>query len=189
MIKRLAIYCGARKGNDPKYMKQARALGEWMAAHHIELVSGGGQFGILGAVADGVLDNGGMVHGIITETLASRGAAYERIQDLKVVPDMDHRKEKMMALADGMIALPGGIGTIEEISQAASWITIGENTKPVAFYNQAGYYSELKRFFKHMSQEGFLEKKYLDSLYFSDDFEHILDFMHHYHAPEYRKYK
>ena len=120
MINSLAVYCGARDGNDQKYLTAARQLGEWMAAHQIDLVYGGGQFGLMGAVANGVLDNGGTVHGIITETLASRGAAYKRIQDLKIVPDMDHRKEKMMAMADGMLALPGGIGTLEEISQAAS---------------------------------------------------------------------
>ncbi len=94
MINSLAVYCGARDGNDQKYLTAARQLGEWMAAHQIDLVYGGGQFGLMGAVANGVLDNGGTVHGIITETLASRGAAYKKIQDLKIVPDMDHRKEK-----------------------------------------------------------------------------------------------
>ncbi|WP_251575732.1 TIGR00730 family Rossman fold protein [Limosilactobacillus agrestimuris] len=189
MIKSLAVYCGARNGNDGKYLKKAQELGEWMAAHQIELVYGGGQFGLMGAVADGVLDNGGTVHGIITETLASRGAAYSKIQDLKIVPDMDHRKEKMMAMADGMLALPGGIGTLEEISQAASWITIGENPKPVAFYNQDDFYSPLKEAFEHMSQEGFLEKIYLDSMYFGDDFNQILQFMEHYTAPRHRTYE
>lgn len=189
MIKSLAVYCGARNGNDDKYLKRAQELGEWLAFHQIDLVYGGGQFGLMGAVANGVLEHGGTVHGIITETLASRGAAYERIQDLKIVPDMDHRKEKMMVMADGMLALPGGIGTLEEISQAASWITIGENRKPVAFYNQDGFYSPLKQTFEHMSHEGFLEKKYLDSICFSDDFDQILDFMEHYHAPRHREYK
>lgn len=189
MIKCLAVYCGAREGDNPKYMNQARALGEWMAAHQIDLVYGGGKLGLMGAVADGVLDNGGTVHGIITETLANRGAAYERIQDLRVVPDMDHRKEKMMAMADGMLAMPGGIGTLEEISQAASWITIGENLKPVAFYDQDGFYFSLKQLFEHMGQEGFLEKTYLDSMYFGDDFDQILDYMEHYKAPKHRTYQ
>lgn len=94
-----------------------------------------------------------------------------------------------MAMADGMLALPGGIGTLEEISQAASWITIGENPKPVAFYNQDGFYSPLEQVLKRMSHEGFLEKIYLDSMYFSDDFDQILDFMEHYHAPKYRTYE
>ncbi|MBB1086041.1 TIGR00730 family Rossman fold protein [Limosilactobacillus fastidiosus] len=189
MIKSLAVYCGARNGNDEKYLKKAYELGEWLAAHQIDLVYGGGQFGIMGAVANGVLDKGGTVHGIITETLASRGAAYSKIQDLKIVPDMDQRKEKMMAMANGMLALPGGIGTLEEISQAASWITIGENPKPVAFYNQDGFYSPLERVLAHMCHEGFLEKTYFDSMYFSDDFNQILQFMEHYKAPKYRTYE
>lgn len=189
MIKTLAVYCGARTGNDPKYMAKAKELGKWMAEHHIDLVYGGGQFGLMGAVADGVLENGGVVHGIITETLASRGAAYEKIQDLRIVPDMDHRKEKMMAIADGMLALPGGIGTLEEISQAASWITIGENQKPVAFYDQGGFYAPLKEVFEHMNQEGFLETDYLDSLFFSNDFDQILNFMENYQAPMHRTYE
>lgn len=188
MIKRLAIYCGALDGNDPIYKQQANELGKMMAKRQIELVYGGGKFGLMGAVARGVLDNGGQVHGVITQELADRGVLFDRLQDVQVTPNMDRRKEQMMQLADGMLALPGGLGTLEEISQAASWVTVGDNAKPVAFYNIAGFYDELKVMLTKMNTAGFLEKPYLDSLYFSADFDKILQFMDNYHAPAYRQY-
>lgn len=116
MIKKLAVYCGARAGNRPEYTKATYNFGKKMAEHQIELVYGGGKFGLMRAVADGVLENGGIVHGIITEELKDRGAAYDKVQDFRVVPNMDKRKDTMMNLADGMVALPGSIGTLEEIS-------------------------------------------------------------------------
>lgn len=189
MIKRIAVYCGARNGNKEQYKEEAYTLGKWLALHQIELVYGGGKYGLMGAVAKGALDNGGMVHGVITELLKKRGTAFEKIQDLIVVPDMDRRKEVMMELADGMVALPGGIGTLEEISQAASWITIGENAKPVVFYNQNGFYTDLQKLFAHMNQEGFLEAPYFNSLHFSESFEDMLDFMNKYQAPDHRTYQ
>lgn len=188
MIKRLAIYCGALDGNDPIYKQKANELGKMMAQRQIELVYGGGKFGLMGAVARGVLDNGGKVHGVITQELADRGVLFDRLQDIQVTPNMDRRKEQMMQLADGMLALPGGLGTLEEISQAASWVTVGDNAKPVAFYNIAGFYDELKVMLTKMNTAGFLEKPYLDSLYFSADFDRILQFMNNYHAPAYRQY-
>lgn len=144
-IKRLAIYCGALQGKDPDYMVEAEKVGEWLAAHQIELVYGGGQHGLMGAVARGVLANDGVVHSILTQELYDRGVALPGVTDRQIVANMDLRKEKMMTLADGMIAFPGGLGTLEEISQAASWVTIGDNAKPVAVYNYRGYYDNLKK--------------------------------------------
>lgn len=115
-IKRLAIYCGALQGKDPDYMVEAEKVGEWLAAHQIELVYGGGQHGLMGAVARGVLANGGVVHSILTQELYDRGVALPGVTDRQIVANMDLRKEKMMTLADGMIAFPGGLGTLEEIS-------------------------------------------------------------------------
>lgn len=189
MIKRMAVFCGARKGNEDKFIKQADALGKYMADHDIELVYGGGQFGLMGAVADAVLDNGGVVHGVITETLAERGVANPRVKDMRTVAGMNIRKEKMMEKADGMLALPGGVGTLEEISQCTSWMTIGENPKPVAFYNLDGFYEHLRELFVEMNKNGFLEQRFLDALCFSDDFDEILNFMNNYKTPEYRKYR
>ncbi|KRL26156.1 lysine decarboxylase [Limosilactobacillus frumenti DSM 13145] len=189
MIKRMAVFCGARKGNQEKYIKQADALGKYMADHDIELVYGGGQFGLMGALADAVLDNGGEVHGVITESLAERGVANPRVKDMRTVAGMNLRKEKMMEKADGMLALPGGVGTLEEISQCTSWMTIGENPKPVAFYNLDGFYDHLRELFVEMNKDGFLEQRFLDAICFSENFDEILSFMNNYKTPEYRKYR
>lgn len=188
MIKKLAVYCGARAGNRPEYTKAAYNFGKKMADHQIELVYGGGKFGLMRAVADGVLENGGIVHGIITEELKNRGAAYDEVQDFRVVHNMDKRKDTMMNLADGMVALPGSIGTLEEISQAISWTSIGDNAKPVAFYNYDGFYDYLDKLLRRMNRDDFLENIYLNAIYFETDFDKILQFMEDYQAPAYRQY-
>ena len=160
-----------------------------MAKHQIELVYGGGQYGLMGAVAQGVLDGHGVVHGVITKQLAGRGVTMKTVTDLHLVDDMDTRKETMMKLADGMLALPGGLGTLEEVSQAASWMTLGDNEKPVAFYNLNDFYAPLKGLLGEMNKAGFLEQRYLNSLCFSADFKEILHFMNSYQAPLRRRYK
>ena len=189
MIRRLAVYCGACDGRDSRYQKAAHDLGLNMAKHQIELVYGGGQYGLMGAVAQGVLDGHGVVHGVITKQLAGRGVTMKTVTDLHLVYDMDTRKETMMKLADGMLALPGGLGTLEEVSQAASWMTLGDNEKPVAFYNLNDFYAPLKGLLGEMNKAGFLEQRYLNSLCFSADFKEILHFMNSYQAPLRRRYK
>lgn len=189
MIRRLAVYCGARDGRDSRYQEAAHKLGLAMANHQIELVYGGGQYGLMGAVAQGVLDGHGVVHGVITKQLAGRGVTMANVTDLHLVDSMDTRKEMMMKLADGMLALPGGLGTLEEISQAASWMTLGDNEKPVAFYNLNDFYAPLQDLLTEMNKAGFLEQRYLTSLCFSADFEQILHFMNGYQAPLRRQYK
>lgn len=189
MISSLAVYCGANMGNDPQIIRAAKKFGQMLAHHQIELVYGGGKFGIMGVIAHAVLENGGNVHGVITAELRDRGTALTDISSLEVVPNMDIRKQHMMSLSDGMVALPGGIGTLEEISEAASWITVGDNRKPAAFYNVNGYYDPLKQMFKLMHSKGFLEQTYLDSFFFTDDFHDLLHFMNTYQVPDYRHYK
>ncbi|WP_367333523.1 TIGR00730 family Rossman fold protein [Limosilactobacillus sp.] len=187
-INKLAVYCGALEGKDKHYMVEAEKLGEWLAAHQIDLVYGGGRHGLMGAIARGTLLNGGLVHSVITQELYDRGVALDGVTDRQIVANMDIRKEKMMSLADGMLAFPGGVGTLEEISQAASWVTLGDNKKPVAFYNYRGYYDNLKKQLVEMTKAGFLEKEYLKSLYFGNDLGTIIKFMNDYQAPHHRTY-
>ncbi len=111
MIKRIAVYCGARDGNDPAFNHEAHRFGEWLVQHDIELVYGAGAFGLMGTLARTVLKNGGVVHGVITTELADRGAIYNELKDVRIVPNMDIRKQTMMDLADGLLAFPGGFGT------------------------------------------------------------------------------
>ncbi|WP_251545390.1 LOG family protein [Limosilactobacillus caecicola] len=188
MIQKLAVFCGARPGCNQEYITMASEFGKAMADHHIDLVYGGGKFGLMGTVANTVLDNGGQAYGVITEELYSRKTSLDRLTDLKVTPNMDLRKEAMMNMADGLVALPGGLGTAEEVIQAASWTGVGDNSKPVAFFNYNHFYDDMRKQFEVMNQEGFLEQEYLDAVCFATSFDEMLNFMNHYQAPSFRQY-
>lgn len=189
MIKSLAVYCGAHLGNDPIYQARAAAFGKKMAQNGIELVYGGGKYGTMGVIANAVLDNGGKVHGVITRQLYERQTALDRVEDLKIVSNMDVRKDLMMDLADGLVALPGGIGTLEEISEAFSWMSLGDNAKPTALYNVNGFYDPLRNMLRRMHDTGFLEQSYLDAIHFAYSFDDLMKFMNHYRAPARRQYR
>lgn len=189
MIKRLAVVCGAKPGQDPAYMKMAQSFGQEMAKRGIDLVYGGGKFGLMGRVANTVADNGGQVYGVITNQLDDRGTALTSLDHLEVVSDMDTRKRRMMELADGIVAFPGGLGTLEEVSEAASWITLGNNVKPVVIYNYLGFYDHLAALLDEMNKQGFLEKQFRDAVHFSNTFNDLLHFMNNYKAPHHRIYK
>lgn len=188
LIKRLAVYCGARPGCNSEYIDLAAEFGKAMARQGIDLVYGGGKFGLMGTVANAVLDNGGAAYGVITKELYERNTSLDRLTDLKITPNMDVRKETMMEIADGLVALPGGLGTAEEIIQAASWTGVGDNAKPVAFFNYNHFYDTMREQFEVMNQEGFLEDEYLDAISFADNFEEMIDFMNRYQAPGFRQY-
>ncbi|WP_295731839.1 TIGR00730 family Rossman fold protein [uncultured Limosilactobacillus sp.] len=188
MIKKLAVFCGARPGCHQEYIDMAAAFGDTMAEHHIDLVYGGGRFGLMGTVANHVLDHGGQAFGVITKELKSRDTSLNRLTDLKVTDNMDLRKEAMMEMADGLVALPGGLGTAEEVIQAASWTGVGDNNKPVAFFNYHHFYDNMYQQLVVMKEEGFLEPEYLDAVCFTDSFDEMIEFMNRYQAPHYRQY-
>lgn len=188
MIKRLAVFCGAKPGTDPDFMNMAQSFGADMVKRGIDLVYGGGQFGLMGEVANAVADNGGKVYGVITDQLDERGATLTSLHRLEVVPDMDTRKRRMMELADGIVAFPGGLGTLEEVSEAASWITLGNNKKPVVIYNYKGFYDPLINLLDEMHNQGFLEEQFKAAIHFSDNIDDLLQFMNSYHAPHHRVY-
>lgn len=188
MIKKLAVYLGASSNAKSQYKKAAAQVGEWMVKNNLELIYGGSGIGSMKILSDTILDNDGKVHGVITSQLKDRGTANKRLKNLDVVDTMDERKLKMMNDADGMMAIPGGIGTLEEISEAISWITLGDNPKPVAFYNYNNFYDGLHDQILHMHHEGFLEKRYVDAICFSDSLDEILDFMNSYEVPASRNF-
>lgn len=188
MNKKLAVFCGARDGSDPKYLKMAREFGDHMVAHHLDLVYGGGRFGIMGTVAGSVLDNGGRSYGAITKELSERGAGLTRLTKLYIVKNMAERKMKMMNMADAMVALPGGLGTLEEVIQAASWTAVGDNNKPVIIFNFDHFYDHLHEELVEMNKAGFLEDSFLDACYFTDSFDKMLEFINSYKAPQFRTY-
>jgi uncharacterized protein (TIGR00730 family) len=187
-MSRIAVYCGANTGNDPKYITAARDLGKWLVANDHSLVYGGGGVGLMGILAKTVLMLDGRVTGIMPDNLYKRGAALEELEDLVVVPNMATRKAEMLRMASGCIALPGGPGTLEEISEAFSWARVGDNDAPCAFYNVNGYWDPLAEMFDKMVANEFLTEEHRSKLLFSDDLDEIGEFFKTYTPPTIRKY-
>ncbi len=165
---KIAVYCGSSKGNDEIYEKKAKKLGKYFAKNNITLVYGGGNIGIMNVIANSVLKHNGKVQGIITEYLKDKEAAHLGLSELIVTKDMHERKLGMMENADAFVALPGGPGTMEEIFEVWTWMQIGLHKKPCAFYNINGFYDKLLEFLAHMSDEGFIDKIFIDSLIVED---------------------
>ncbi len=155
-MKRIAVFCGSKKGNDPAYIEAAKELGKELATRKIELVYGGGAVGLMGVVADSALEHHGKVIGVIPEKLYEMEVAHMGITELFRVKTMHERKALMADLSDAFIALPGGIGTMEEIMEVMTWAQIGYHTKPCAFLNINGFYDHLIEFFNHMQESHFL---------------------------------
>jgi uncharacterized protein (TIGR00730 family) len=156
----ICVYAGANTGSDPIYVKAATALGQVLAQRGYGLVYGGGRTGLMGAIADSVLAAGGTVIGVIPERLATKELAHAGVTRLEVVHTMHERKHRMATLANAFIALPGGIGTFEELLEAATWTQLRIHHKPVALYNVLGFYDRLVEFLEHASQERFIRPAY-----------------------------
>ncbi len=160
-MKRLCIFCGSNQGHQPTYRAAAEQLGRLLAERDIEIIYGGGNTGLMGALADACLDAGGRVVGIIPEALMNReldGRAVDHpsLTRMEVVDSMHTRKARMAELADGFIALPGGFGTFEELCEMLTWAQLGFHTKPVALLNIAGFFDPLLTLFDQAVEQGFL---------------------------------
>jgi uncharacterized protein (TIGR00730 family) len=175
MRKNICVYCGASIGNNPAYQEMAQKLGAEIAAQGRSLVYGGGAKGLMGVVADAVLAAGGEVIGVIPDRLVQAETAHKGITDLRIVPDMHVRKSTMIELADAFIALPGGIGTLEELFEVWTWSQIGYHAKPVGVLNVRNFYQPMKTFLQHIVDEGFVRQSYLDTLIFSQEPAEILE--------------
>ncbi len=158
-IQRLCVYCGSSVGARPAYRAAAVALGGLLAKSGIELVYGGGRVGLMGAVADGALEAGGRVTGVIPRALMERELGHTGIQDLRVVADMHERKMTMAGLADAFIAMPGGWGTLEELTEMLTWLQLGIHRKPIGLLNVDGYFDPLLAFAKTMVDERFVREE------------------------------
>lgn len=154
-MKNICVFCGSSKGNNPVYKETAIALGELLAKNEKRLVYGGGNIGLMGAVADAVLKNGGEVIGVIPDFLLKQEVGHLGLTELIVVKSMHERKQKMAELADGFIAMPGGFGTLEELAEILTWVQLKLIDKPVALLNIARYYDNLISMVDGMLQEGF----------------------------------
>lgn len=180
---KLTIFCGASDGKNPIYREKTSELGLWMAQNKHDLVYGGGNVGLMGVIADTLIENGGHTTGVMPTFLAEREIAHTNLSQLIIVDDMPKRKSKLMALGQAFIALPGGPGTLEEISEVISWSRIGQNDKPCVLFNINGYFNHLRDMFDHMVSEGFLSQQDRDNILISDDISEIENFILHYQAP------
>jgi uncharacterized protein (TIGR00730 family) len=156
---RLCVFCGSKPGRNPAYRDTARAMGSLLAREGIGLVYGGASVGLMGEVADAARAAGGEVIGVIPQALVRRELAHKDLDDLRIVHSMHDRKALMAELSDGFIALPGGIGTLEEIFEVWSWAQLGQHAKPCGFLNVEGYYDRLIAFLGYQVAEGFLAEQ------------------------------
>jgi hypothetical protein len=184
LVKRLCVFCGANSGHDPRYGEAAAALGRGIAQAGLGLVYGGASIGLMGAVADAALAEGGEVIGVIPQTLVAREVAHHGLSDLRVVTSMHERKALMADLSDGFIALPGGVGTLEELFEVWTWSHLGLHRKPCGLLDVAGFYSGLGRFIDHVQQEGFLRDGVRNMLLMAEDPTQMIAAMRAYVAPE-----
>ncbi|MBF0776351.1 Rossman fold protein, TIGR00730 family [Streptococcus azizii] len=186
---KVTVYCGASLGENPLYQEGTIALGKWIAKNGHTLVYGGGNTGLMGLIADTVLAHGGQVIGVIPEFLKERELAHPRLSELRTVTTMSERKLALIQEADVFIALPGGPGTLEEISEVISWARIGKNDKPCILFTIAGYYQALEQFFDTMVTAGFLTLEDREKTLFSDEIEEIEAFIASYQPPIAREYR
>ena len=155
-IKTVCVYCGSGPGTNPRFVEAAIALGKILAENGIRLVYGGGSIGLMGAVAKSVLDHGGTVTGIIPDFLTARENALTRVQELIVTPDMHERKRLMFERSDAFVALPGGVGTLEELVEQLTWQQLGRHSKPVLLANIDGFWEPLLALLAHMRATEFI---------------------------------
>lgn len=184
-IKAIAVFCGSSFGANPIYKKDAEMLGKLIAEKNINLVFGGGNVGLMGAVSRAAVKNNGKVYGVIPKRIADMVESTEGIE-LSVVEDMHQRKAEMYSRADAFIVLPGGIGTLEEAMEVCTWNQLGYFTKPVCFLNSNNIYTNLISFLDNLSKEGFYKEQHLRQLKFAESAADALDYVTHF-KPKYIK--
>ena len=154
----LCVYCGSAPGRDPDFAAATERFGQLMAEAGVRLVYGGGSVGLMGILAKSVLDHGGVVTGIIPQFLADREIMMREVSDLVITTDMHQRKRAMYEAADAFVALPGGIGTLEETVEMMTWAQLGQHAKPIVLANIKGFWEPLIALFQHMRQEGYVHE-------------------------------
>jgi len=181
---KVAIYCGSAEGNSPDYVNAVKALGVHLAQQGVGIVYGGGNVGLMGVIANAALQAGGQVIGVIPAHLESKEIAHTGLTELHVVANMHERKAKMSELADAFVALPGGVGTLEEMFEVWTWGQLGLHDKPCAFYNINGFYDPLFTMVDSMQQAGFVKLSYIDMIIKENTPEALLSAFIDYKAPQ-----
>lgn len=183
-MKSIAVFCGSGDGYNEVYREEAFRVGTLLAHRGISVVYGAARIGIMGALADGVLENKGTVTGVIPHFLQTREIAHDNLTELIIVDTMHERKLKMYERSDAVLVLPGGWGTMEEMFEVLTWGQLGMHTKPIGLLNVNGYYDPLKAMNSTMVQEGFLGECAYSILQFSPSIEELLEKMENYQAPD-----
>jgi uncharacterized protein (TIGR00730 family) len=173
-IRKICVYCGSGPGTDPAFIESARAFGAILAKNGVGLVFGGGAVGMMGAIAKSVLDHGGTVTGIIPEFLVAREHAMRGTDNLIVTRDMHERKRKMFEMADAFVAMPGGIGTLEEVVEQITWVQLGRHRKPILLANIKNFWEPLCALIDHMKSLEFIREDLSFDLLVADRVEDIL---------------
>ena len=176
----ISVFCASSSGHDPQFLARATALGDYLARQGITVVYGGARIGLMGAVADGALAAGGRVVGVLPDFLRSREIAHRGLTELIMVDSMHARKTRMHALSDGVIALPGGFGTLEEIFEILTWAQLGLHTQPVGLLNVSGYYDDLLSLLDNMVARGLLRPENRGLLIDRTDAAELLQAMRDY---------
>jgi uncharacterized protein (TIGR00730 family) len=182
-VKRICVYCGSNPGKSAEFLESARSLARELVRRDICLVYGGASVGIMGEIADTVLAGGGEVIGVIPQALVDKEVSHAGLTELKIVGSMHERKEIMADISEGFIALPGGLGTIEEIFEVLTWAQLGFHKKPCALLNIKGYYDKLIQFLTHAVAEGFIANPHREMLLVEEEPHRLLEIMAAYSAP------
>ncbi len=182
-IQSVCVYCGSGPGGDPAFTAAARAFGHILAQHKIRLVYGGGSIGLMGTVANSVLEHGGDVTGVIPEFLRAREKPFDDAQELIVTKDMHDRKRIMFERSDAFVALPGGIGTLEELVEQLTWAQLGRHKKPILIANIGGFWDPLCKLLDHMKELQFIRANLEVNLLVADRVEQILPKLHEAARP------
>lgn len=187
-LRRICVYCGSNSGNNPAHRTAAHALGAFLADAGIGLVYGGGHVGLMGAVADGALSKSGEVIGVIPQSLMEKELGHGGVTELRVVTSMHERKQMMVDLSDGFIALPGGFGTLDELFETLTWLQLSFHDKPVGLLNVGGFFDGLVDFIGHMSRNGFLKPEHAACMLVENDPVRLIERMETFRPPDLGKW-
>jgi uncharacterized protein (TIGR00730 family) len=187
-MKAIAVYCGSSSGINGMYREEAARLGKMLARKGIRVIFGGGKVGLMGVLADAVLEAGGEITGVIPAFLKLKEVAHEGLSELICVESMHERKALISDMSDGAIALPGGLGTLDELFEMLTWGQLGLHTKPVALLNTNAYFSPVLTAIDQMISEGFLKERNREMILASADMQHLLEQMERYQAPVFPKW-
>ena len=184
----ICIFCGSSAGRNSAYRRAAVDLGQLLAEKSLNLVYGGGNIGLMGEIAQSVINNGGKAIGVIPQFLVEKELVYNKLTEVRVVDTMHERKAIMAKLADAFLAMPGGFGTLEETVEVLTWAQLGLHRKPIGLLNIEGYYDYLNDFFDHMVAEGFLMQEYKDMVLIKKDPVAMLESLTTFRPPEVDKW-